>query len=111
MKNARPTGALAGLIALVALAATQLGVEIPATVATALIVVPAGVVSYFWPRWAKDRGVFYRHPAALSGAAAALVVWGAGLAGHEVSTDTAIAIVGGLTALVSIATPRQDPVD
>lgn len=106
-RNARPTGTLAAIITVLLLVASQLGLELSPEIATALVIVPAGVVSYFLPRWAEKRGILFSHPAALSGAAATLLVWVGTLAGIDVDTATALAIVGGVTALVSIFTPRD----
>jgi hypothetical protein len=107
MKNLRPTATLAAIISVVLLGAEQLGVEMTPVIASALVIFPAAIVSYLKPRWARDRGIFTEHPAALSGSAATLLVWVGNLLGAEISTEAAIAIVGGITALVGIATPRQ----
>ena len=106
-RNARPTGTLAAIITVVLLVASQLGLQLSPEIATAIVILPAGIVSYFLPRWAKKRGVFFSHPAAVSGAAATLLIWVGALAGVELDTATALAIVGGITALVSIFTPRD----
>lgn len=107
MTNLRPTATLAAVISIVLLGAEQLGLELSPVVATSLIIFPAAVLSYYKPRWAQARGILVEHPAALSGSAATLIVWVASLLGAEISSETAVAIVGGITALVGIATPRK----
>jgi hypothetical protein len=107
MTTLRPTATLAALISVLLVGAQQLGLELSPVVATALVIFPAAVVSYVKPRWSRQRGILVEHPAALSGSAATLLVWGASLLGVEIPTETAVAIVGGITALVGIATPRK----
>jgi hypothetical protein len=104
---ARPTGLLAALIGIVVLVAEQLGVNLSPILASAIVILPAGVMSYLKPRWATDAGIFYRHPAAISGAAVTILVALAGVFGVEITSEAAVTIVAGITAAVSVGTPRN----
>jgi hypothetical protein len=106
---ARPTGTLAGLIGILLLISEQVGLNLSPELASAIIIVPAAAISYGWPRWAKQQGVFFRHPAAISGAVAAIIVAVAPLLDLSVTTAEATIFVAGITALVSVATPRNRP--
>jgi hypothetical protein len=105
-KSARPTGSLAALIGILILVAEGFGVSLDPVVASAIIIIPAGLVSYFKPYWAKKNGVFYRHPAAFAGAITTIAVILAELAGLDIDATDAATITAGTTFLISLFTPR-----
>jgi hypothetical protein len=88
--------------------AQALGLDLSPVLATAIVIVPAFIVSYLKPRWAKTNGLWYNHPAAATAAAATIVVAVAQAFGvTDLDATVVTAIIGGLTAIVGILTPRS----
>lgn len=102
-----PTGTMTAIITALVVAAKTIGVDIPAELAVAIVVVPAFLISAFKPRWARAHGVFYRHPAAFTAAATTVIAFVAGQFGIEMESSQVATFVGGLTAAVGLLTPRD----
>lgn len=102
------TGLVATVTALLLFAAERAGVSMSNEVAAAIVGIAAIVTSALFPRWAELRGVTLdAHPAALTGFLTTVAVWLAPLIGLELSPADAVALVGGLTLIVSLFTPRD----
>lgn len=115
--SVRPTGTTAFLIWVLGLAFLRFGVTPPDWLATAIILIPIGVISLLAPRWAEDRGILFKHPAAIAAYATALVAWmlppivkwifGADIG--QLTGDEVMALSGFISWLVSLITPLDDP--
>lgn len=113
----RPTGTTAFLIWVLGLAFLRFGVTPPDWLATAIILIPIGIISLLAPRWAEDRGILFKHPAAIAAYATALIAWllppivmlvfGADIG--QLTGDEVMALSGFTSWLVSLITPLDDP--
>lgn len=116
--SVRPTGTTAFLIWVLGLAFLRVGVTPPEWLAAAVVLIPIGIISLLAPRWAEDRGILYKHPAAIAAYATVLVAWlvppivkltfGADIG--ELTGDEIMALSGFISWLVSLITPLDDQV-
>ena len=104
-----------GTLAILAYAAIALlalvGVELPLAVVTGVLVLIIAVTSLIFPRWSEGRSLLAEHPAGVAGAATTVLVWLAPLLGLSVDAASAGALIAGVTAAVSLFTPRASHPD
>lgn len=107
MKNAaidRPAGLVASLTLIVGFVLAQytdVSSAVPG-LAAAIALLLVGGISLIAPREAG-----FPRPVGLTAAAATVVVWIASLAGAEITTEVALAIVTAPSIIVSLFTPRN----
>lgn len=103
-----PTATLAGLVTFLIAVATVAGQDITWLHATAAVLVPSGIISAVWPRWATSRGIYWRHPALFTGAVGTLLALGGQLVGIEaLDSQASVILVGGVMAIVGFLYPRD----
>lgn len=102
------TGLVATATALLLFAADRAGLVMPDQVAASIVGAAAIITSTLAPRWAETRGIILdAHPAAFTGFLVTIAVWVAPLLGLELTTADAATLVGGLTLIASLLTPRD----
>lgn len=97
------TGLITGLFALLVAG----GFDVPWLLVAAGIIVPCGIVSVISPRWANDRGVFFRRPALFTAAFSYLVIFFAGLFGANIDQSMIYLIIGTVTTIVGFIFPKN----
>lgn len=102
------TGTLAVLAYAVVALLTVIGLDLPFAVATGFVVLVIAVTSMLKPRWEEGRSLLSEHPAGVAGAATTVLAWLAPPVGLDIDADGAAAIIAGITALVSLFTPRSE---
>lgn len=101
------TGSAAALAAAVVLILRWGGLDVTEEVAAAIVGLVAILVSAAFPRWDGARGLILdAHPAGVTAAVVAVATWLAPLVGVNLTADAVAILVGALTAVVSLATPR-----
>ena len=102
-----PTATITGLITACFALLIAGGFDVPWLLVAAGIIVPCGIVSVINPRWANDRGIFFRRPALFTAAFAYLVVFFAGVFGANIDQSLIYVIIGGVTTIVGFTFPKN----
>ncbi|HTU15628.1 MAG TPA: hypothetical protein VMF31_10545 [Solirubrobacterales bacterium] len=108
-----PTATLTSFISLVMAFVVGFGGDVSWYWVAAPIIVGAGILSAFNPRWAEAHGVFYRHPALFTAALGYLIMLAAELLNQWAGTsipitdDLGALVIGALTAIVGFAFPKN----
>lgn len=102
-----PTATITGLITFLAAVLLVAGANVPWLLVAAAVILPCGIVSALNPRWAADRGIFFRRPALFTAAFGYLVVFAVGALGGTIDDAVIYVIIGGITTLVGFAFPKN----
>jgi len=98
------------IAALIALAATKFGIDIPNGVIVAAVGLTGIVTAYFSPGWADKVGI-EKYPAGVTAASTTILAWLLPTLGVELSQADLVTLVGALTLIVGLFTPAVEGLD